>query len=116
MKKCTLCVDRIFDPELPEEERQPACVLTCPTHARFFGDYDDPDSEVSRLARERGGAQLMPELGYKPVNTYLPPRVAQPVPVYQVDNGTANGGTSDGGPDVGLLNKVKDWVNRVVDF
>ena len=58
----------------------------------------------------------MPELGYKPVNTYLPPRVAQPVPVYQVDNDTADSGTSDGGPDVGLLNKVKDWVNRVVDL
>ena len=34
MKKCTLCVDRINDERLPEEERQPACVLACPTHAR----------------------------------------------------------------------------------
>ena len=47
MKKCTLCVDRIYDEQLPEEERQPACVMTCPTHARFFGDLDDPDSEVN---------------------------------------------------------------------
>ena len=29
MKKCTLCVDRIYDTQLPEAERQPACVL-CP--------------------------------------------------------------------------------------
>jgi len=27
MKKCTLCVDRIYDQALPVEERQPACVL-----------------------------------------------------------------------------------------
>ena len=74
MKKCTLCVDRIYDEQLPEAERQPACVLTCPTSSRVFGDFDDPDSEVSKLNRERGGAQLMPELGYNPVNTYLPPR------------------------------------------
>jgi Fe-S-cluster-containing dehydrogenase component len=75
MKKCTLCVDRIYDEELPVAERQPACVLTCPTSSRVFGDFDDPDSEVSKLTRERAGQKLMPELGYNPVNTYLPPRI-----------------------------------------
>ena len=79
MKKCTLCVDRINDELLPPEERQPACVLACPTHARFFGDFDDPASEVSRLTAERGGFGLMPELGYAPVNQYLPPRELKPV-------------------------------------
>ena len=49
MKKCTLCVDRIYNTALPEAERQPACVLACPTHARFFGDLDDPASHVSRI-------------------------------------------------------------------
>ena len=74
MKKCTLCVDRIYDEALPEAERQPACVLACPTHARHFGDLDDPQSGVSRLVAERGGFGMLPELGYKPVNQYLPPR------------------------------------------
>lgn len=74
MKKCTLCVDRIYNESLPEEDRQPACVRTCPTGARHFGDFADPDSKVSRLTRERGGYDLMPDLGTKPVNKYLPPR------------------------------------------
>ncbi|MEP6655850.1 MAG: 4Fe-4S dicluster domain-containing protein [Betaproteobacteria bacterium] len=81
MKKCTLCVDRIYDLELPVEERQPACVLACPAHARMFGDLDDPNSEVSQTVRERHGFGLMPELGYKPVNQYLPIREVKPAPV-----------------------------------
>ena len=52
----------------------PACVATCPASARHFGDLGDPDSSVSRLVAERGGYDLMPELGYRPTNKYLPPR------------------------------------------
>jgi Fe-S-cluster-containing dehydrogenase component len=74
MKKCTLCVDRIYNENLPEEDREPACVRTCPTGARHFGDFADPDSNVSRLSRDRGGVPLLPQLGTKPVNRYLPPR------------------------------------------
>jgi len=74
MKKCTLCVDRIYNENLPEEDRQPACVRTCPAGARHFGDLGDPDSAVSQLVAERGGVDLMPEQGTKPVNKYLPPR------------------------------------------
>jgi Fe-S-cluster-containing dehydrogenase component len=74
MKKCTLCVDKIYNENLPEEDRVPACVSTCPANARHFGDLGDPDSSVSRMVAERGGVELMPELGYKPVNRYLPPR------------------------------------------
>lgn len=74
MKKCTLCVDRIYNEQLPEADRQPACVQACPTRARHFGDLGDPESEVSKLVAERNGVALMPELGYNPVNRYLPPR------------------------------------------
>ena len=79
MKKCTLCVDRIYNDSIPEAQRQPACVQACPTRARGFGDFNDPDSEVSVRSRERGGMALMPELGYQPVNRYLPARSKQPV-------------------------------------
>ena len=74
MKKCTLCVDRIYNEEIPEEERQPACVRACPTSARSFGDLADPESAVSKKVADRGGFDLLPEFGYKPVNKYLPPR------------------------------------------
>jgi Fe-S-cluster-containing dehydrogenase component len=74
MKKCTLCVDRIYNETIPEAQRQPACVIACPTGARHYGDLGDPESKVSQLVAARGGYALMPELGYKPVNRYLPPR------------------------------------------
>ena len=75
MKKCTLCVDRIYNENLPQEDRQPACVRTCPSNARHFGDLGDPDSAVSQLVATRGGFDLMPEQDTKPTNKYLPPRL-----------------------------------------
>ncbi|TVQ59565.1 MAG: 4Fe-4S dicluster domain-containing protein, partial [Rhodobacteraceae bacterium] len=53
MKKCTLCVDRIYNDNLPEEDRVPACVRTCPAEARHFGDLADPESAVSKLVAAR---------------------------------------------------------------
>ena len=77
MRKCTLCVDRIYNETFDPADRVPACVSTCPVSARHFGDLGDPDSAVSRLVAERGGVDLLPELGYRPVNKYLPPRPRQ---------------------------------------
>jgi len=102
MKKCTLCVDRIYDQNIPVEDRQPACVLTCPAHARMFGDFDDPNSEVSKVVREREGYMLLPELGYNPTNHYLPPRKHKPIPVGREENKS------------GLTGRLKQFVNRIV--
>jgi Fe-S-cluster-containing dehydrogenase component len=74
MTKCTLCVDRIYDTSKPEAERQPACVLACPTSARLFGDIHDPESIVSQAIRDNAGYPLMPEWGTHPSNHYLPRR------------------------------------------
>ncbi len=74
MKKCTLCIDRIYNENMEEVDRVPACVSTCPVGARHFGNLGDPNSAVSKLVVERMGYDLMPEMGYKPTNKYLPPR------------------------------------------
>lgn len=80
MKKCTLCVDRIYNETMQVEDRVPACVRTCPANARHYGDLGDPGSAVSRMVAERGGYDLMPEQGTRPVNKYLPPRERTPLP------------------------------------
>lgn len=101
MKKCTLCVDRIYDQALPEDERKPACVLTCPTQSRLFGDFDDPESEVSKAVSQREGFDLMPELGYSPTNKYLQPRPRQQVPTIKAEPQDIQG--------------LKGWINKLIE-
>jgi len=43
--KCDFCEQRRVRGELP------ACVVTCPTKARAFGDLKDPNSDVARLLK-----------------------------------------------------------------
>ncbi|MEX0924175.1 MAG: 4Fe-4S dicluster domain-containing protein [Rhodovibrionaceae bacterium] len=104
MKKCTLCVDRIYNENLPEADRQPACVKACPSHARHFGDLADPESEVSILVAARGGYDLMPELGYQPSNKYLPPRASRA----QEDGRMLE----DAKPEGGFLGWLDDLLSR----
>jgi Fe-S-cluster-containing dehydrogenase component len=102
MKKCTLCVDRIYDANLPESERVPACVAACPTSARHFGDFADPDSTVSKLVAARGGVDAMPEMGYRPVSKYLPPRSV-----------AASAGPVEPNAS-GITNRFLQWIDRLL--
>ena len=64
--KCTYCAHR------SENGLLPACVATCVTHARLFGDLNDPDSDISKAIAERGGADyLMQDLGQEPTLCYF---------------------------------------------
>ncbi len=110
MKKCTLCIDRIYNEHLDEAERQPACVQACPTRARHFGDLADPGSRVSKLVAARGGVDLMPELGYKPTNKYLPPRPRRA----GTHDETPGRGTSGEALDADALPPVLRWLDRVL--
>ena len=63
--KCTFCAHRVDD------GLEPACVVTCPTEARIFGDLEDPESKPSTLIRERNGKQPLEELGTNPSVYYV---------------------------------------------
>jgi Fe-S-cluster-containing dehydrogenase component len=80
MEKCTFCVQRIKAAELQAKAEarelrdgdvQPACAQACPADALLFGDLNDPDSRVARLARSPRGSKLLEEVGTQPKITYL---------------------------------------------
>jgi ferredoxin len=114
MKKCTLCVDRIYNDHLPEEDRIPACVRACPTGARHFGDLGDPESAVSQLVADRGGFDLLPALGYKPVNKYLPPRPRRDARAPAEAAAPASLGASSGPPPGNSAERLFAWVDRML--
>ncbi len=63
--KCTFCHERV------DAGLQPACVSTCPTEARIFGDLDDPTSRPRRLIQERRGRQPLAEKNTNPRVFYI---------------------------------------------
>ena len=65
VEKCTFCANRLARGE------EPACMEHCPGRARYWGDLDDPSSEVSQLIQSREHMQLLPERGTNPSTYYL---------------------------------------------
>jgi molybdopterin-containing oxidoreductase family iron-sulfur binding subunit len=65
VEKCTWCVQRT------REGRYPACVEICPVGARKFGDLNDPQSEISRILKEKRVFVLKSELRTEPKFFYF---------------------------------------------
>ncbi|MEX2550946.1 MAG: 4Fe-4S dicluster domain-containing protein [Nitriliruptoraceae bacterium] len=63
--KCNLCAHRI------DEGLNPACVDVCPSQCRIVGDYDDPESPVSRYLRDRSATGLREDYGLGPNIQYV---------------------------------------------
>lgn len=75
MEKCSFCVQRVYsakfqakaeDRELKDGDVVPACAQSCPAEAIVFGDLNDPNSKVTRVARENHGYRALEELGTGP--------------------------------------------------
>jgi molybdopterin-containing oxidoreductase family iron-sulfur binding subunit len=65
VEKCTMCAHRLARGE------EPACINSCPARARYWGDLNDPTSEVAQLIASREYKQLLPEYGTSPSVYYL---------------------------------------------
>ena len=60
IEKCTFCINRTRQGKLP------ACMEACPTGARVFGNLLDPNSEISRILREKTVFRLKEDLNTEP--------------------------------------------------
>ena len=75
MEKCSMCVQRIQYGRLEAKKagRRPkdgeiktACAQACPTNAIVFGDYNDAESEVSKLFADQRSYHLLATIKTKP--------------------------------------------------
>jgi Fe-S-cluster-containing dehydrogenase component len=80
IEKCTFCIQRIREAKerarmegrrVRDGEVQPACVQTCAPGALIFGDLNDPNSRVSRLAANARRYRFLEDIGTEPVVIYL---------------------------------------------
>lgn len=76
-EKCTFCWHRIENAlregKVPgtDYDSSPACIKVCPAEARYFGDLDDPESEISKLIYSKGAKKIKEEFGTNPSVFYV---------------------------------------------
>lgn len=75
--KCNFCLPRVdaglqrgLKPGV-DPDASPVCTGSCIANALHFGDFDDPNSSVSRMVRENSVARMSEELGTDPFLYYI---------------------------------------------
>lgn len=63
--KCDFCAGRV------DRGDKPACMELCPGRARYWGDLDDPESEISKAIAGRDVHVLLEEEGTEPSFFYF---------------------------------------------
>ena len=114
-QKCTFCIDRVdsgleagLTPGL-DPEATPACSAACIASAITFGDYNDPDSNVSQLARDNPAFQMHEELGTDPQIKYLYTTPAVPGREPEAADLADDRLADPANPLVGTLQPFWDW-------
>ena len=66
-------IQQYFLPSVCQNCREAPCVKVCCANARFFGDIDDPNSDVSKAIAAAGPENVhsMPDSGNKPTVRYI---------------------------------------------
>jgi molybdopterin-containing oxidoreductase family iron-sulfur binding subunit len=66
VEKCLMCYERLAEGQIP------ACVeVSHPAGAMFFGDLNDPNSEISQVLKGQFTIQRKPSLGTRPSIFYI---------------------------------------------
>jgi len=114
-QKCTFCKDRVDDglargltPGV-DPEATPACSAACIAQAIHFGDFNKPQSNVSKLLRDQPHFQLNAELGTDPQIKYLYTTPAVPGRAAGAAEADEERLSDPSNPLVGRLQTFWDW-------
>lgn len=80
MEKCSFCVQRIEaariearrnDKPIADGQIQTACQQSCPAQAIVFGDLNDPNSRIAKMAKNARRFAVLEEFNFRPAVNYL---------------------------------------------
>ena len=114
-QKCTFCIDKLDDGLAQGKQpgvdwyHTPSCAAACIASAITFGDFNDPDSNVSQLTADNPFFQMHAELGNDPQIKYLYSTPAVPGREPDAADLEDDRLADPANPLVGQLQKFWDW-------
>jgi Fe-S-cluster-containing dehydrogenase component len=75
VQKCVLCTERLHyvTAKGKSKPKPPRCVEVCHMKCRYYGDLDDPNSEISQMIKFFNAKPLKEEAGTQPSMYYIFP-------------------------------------------